>query len=76
MSLIPLNGSTLIRLGLLGLLLVGVTLGSWSLCRIPGITGWRAPSATTGSARPVREREVDEWLPVSLSCRRIERFGS
>lgn len=76
MSWLRLRGSTLIRVVILGLLLVVVTLGSCNLLRIPMSTGWPATSAGTGSVSRVPAREVDEWLPVSLSCRRIERFGS
>ena len=71
-----LKGSILFRLVLLVSMLAVVTLGLFSLFRIPTSIGWRVPSATTGSASPALRREVDEWLPVSLSCRRIERFGS
>jgi len=75
-SWMRLRGSTLIRAVVLGLLLAVVTLGSCNLFRIPISSGWRRPSAGTGSAVRAPGREVDEWLPVSLSCRRIERFGS
>jgi hypothetical protein len=75
-SLLHLNGSTLSRLVLLALLLAASTHGFCSLFPSPRSTEWLAPSAGTGSARPVLAREVDEWLPVSLSCRRVERFGS
>lgn len=76
MSWMHLNGSTLSRLVLLGLLLAASTHGFCSLFPNPRSTEWLASSAATGSARPVLAREVDVWLPVSLSCRRIERFGS
>ena len=76
MSWLHLNGSTLTRLVLLGLLLAATTHGFCSLFQSPRSTEWLAPSATTGFAPRAHAREVDEWLPVSLSCRRIERFGS
>lgn len=76
MSLMPFNGSTLIRLVLLALILAATTHGLCSLFPNPKSTEWRVPSAETDSASPVLRKEVDEWLPVSLSCRRVERFGS
>lgn len=76
MSFTLFNGSTLTRLVLLALMLAGTTLGFCSMMKIPTGTRWRAPNATTGSASHVLVREEDEWLPVSLGCRRISRFGS
>lgn len=76
MSWLHLRGSTLVRAVVLASLLAAVMLGSCNLFRIPTSSGCLAPSAAIDSARPVLGREVDEWLPVSLSCRRIERFGS
>lgn len=72
----PLNGSTLMRLAMLASLLVVITHGLCSLLPSQIVSGLRAPSATIDSASPAARKEVDEWLPVSLSCRRIERFGS
>lgn len=76
MSWLHLRGSTLLRAVLLASLLAAITLGSCNLFRIPTSSGWLAPSAGIDSAHPVRGREVDVWLPVSLSCRRVERFAS
>lgn len=76
MSSRPLNGSTLVRLAMLASLLVVITHGLCSLLPNQIVSGLRAPSATTDSASRVARKEVDEWLPVSLSCRRVERFGS
>lgn len=76
MSWNRLRGSTLMRLAILASLLAVVTLGLFSLLPIPRSTAWPPQRAMTDSAYPVREHEVDEWLPASLSCRRIERFGS
>lgn len=75
-SLLRLNGSTLMRLAMLGSLLVVITHGLCSLLPTRTTSALRAPFVMTGSASPAQEREVDEWLPVSLSCRRTERFGS
>ena len=76
MSWLHLNGSTLSRLVILGLLLAATTHGFCNLLSSPTSTEWLARSATIDSAPRAHAREVDEWLPVSLSCRRIERFGS
>ncbi len=76
MSLLHLNGSNLIRLAVLGFLLAVLMLGFCSLLPSPRSTVWPVPSVTTDSASRALAREVDEWLPVSLSCRRTERFGS